>query len=65
MRIRYSCTYRCTTCGLFTKKNMNDVHETMECKTCHRTSDLVEGSFTCTPESKRILTKTQSRLKVI
>jgi hypothetical protein len=65
LKIRYTCTYRCREHGLFTKKGMHDIHETVECPGCHRTSELVEGAFTCVGERKRIITKTQKKLEMI
>ena len=64
MKIRYSCTYKCREHGVFTKSGMRDVYESVECPQCHRLSELVEGSFHCIAESKRIISKTQKQLVV-
>jgi hypothetical protein len=65
LKIRYTCTYECREHGVFSKKSMHDIHETVECPKCHRISELVEGTFVRVAEHKRIITKTQKKLEVI
>jgi len=65
LKLRYTNTYKCREHGIFIKKNMQNVHETIDCPTCGRTSDLTEGFFTCVAEHKRVIPKTQKKLEVV
>ena len=66
MKIRYECVYRCREHGIFRRKGMLDIHETVECpsKGCHRLSELVEGTFIRVADNKRTVSKNQKKLEV-
>lgn len=61
MKIKYTCTFKCREHGVFGKR-MPDIHESWSCPACGRLSELVEGSFVCVLEGKRIIDAKQHRL---
>jgi phage FluMu protein Com len=44
MKLRYDADYQCRSCGKFTLKDQANVHASVDCPKCHRTSDFVRGT---------------------
>jgi hypothetical protein len=63
MNLQYIAEYKCSFCGIFTMNKQKNIHETVDCPKCHRTSDFVGGTVTRLPEGKpRQVPKSQKRL---
>jgi phage FluMu protein Com len=43
MKLKYDADYRCRNCGVFTLKEQTNIHESIDCPKCRRTSDFVRG----------------------
>lgn len=63
MKLKYDAEYRCSYCGAFTLTNQTNIHDSVDCAKCHRSSKFVRGKVWRIPdEEARKVHKHQKRI---
>jgi len=65
MKLNYDAEYRCRACGVFTLNKQTNIHNSVDCPKCHRSSDFVRGKVWRLPdEEPRKKHKSQKSLAI-
>jgi transcription elongation factor Elf1 len=63
MKLNYDAEYRCPYCGTFTLTKQTNIHASVDCGKCHRSSDFVRGTVWRIPDKEpRKVSKSQKRI---
>jgi len=52
MKLKYDAEYRCPHCGIFTLAEQTNIHDSVDCAKCHRSSKFIRGKVWRIPDEE-------------